>query len=273
MKLLDTELQGQRYISGLILINNAIDFNNDIDVQIGEASDQTSLYRMRLTSIVTKRLDASWVVGSGNGGLDTGAKAINSAYHVWLIQRLDTRVTDVLYSLSPSAPTMPANYTIKRRIGVVMTDAGGNIRQFWQSDNLFYYKTYFVGLLQTALAVQNSDVAIAGLPDDIDIEFFGTFSSTAVNSNVHGRASISPAGVAPPAMTGVLYGGTTMFGDAGAAGAHFTGGPSGEIHYSNSMFKLFGRAGVANQVRLRTENNGGNQSTTISVYGFKDITR
>ena len=40
-------------------------------------------------------------------------------YHVWLIKRADTGVVDALFSLSATAPTMPANYTRQppRRFG------------------------------------------------------------------------------------------------------------------------------------------------------------
>jgi hypothetical protein len=38
---------------------------------------------------------------------------------MWLIKRPDTLVVDVLFSASFSAPTMPANYTLKRYIGAI----------------------------------------------------------------------------------------------------------------------------------------------------------
>jgi hypothetical protein len=56
-------------------------------------------------------------LGTAAGALDTGAIANSTWYHVWLIERVDTGVVDVLFSLSATAPTMPANYTRKRRIG------------------------------------------------------------------------------------------------------------------------------------------------------------
>jgi len=78
---------------------------------------------MVLSSAITKRLDAAWAVGSGNGGLDTGTIA-NTTYHVWLIQRSDTGVVDALFSTSLTSPTMPTNYDRKRRIGIIVRSAG-----------------------------------------------------------------------------------------------------------------------------------------------------
>lgn len=104
------------HISGLTLSNNVADATNDIDIAAGSARDSTDAVNIDLAAAITKRLDAAWAVGSGNGGLDTGSIA-NTTYHVWLIKRSDTGVVDALFSASASAPTMPANYDYKRRIG------------------------------------------------------------------------------------------------------------------------------------------------------------
>jgi len=93
---------------------------------------------MVLPSAYTKTL-ASWAVGSGNGSLDTGTSggAANTWYHVWLIQRSDTGVVDLLCSLSATAPTMPANYDRKRRIGAMLTDGSKQWVRFFQDGDNF----------------------------------------------------------------------------------------------------------------------------------------
>lgn len=112
------------YIFGLTLSNNAGDATNDIDIAAGIAAADASPYRlMELAAGITKRLDANWAVGTNQGGLDTGAIA-NTPYHVWLIRRSDTGVVDVLFSTSATAPTMPANYDQKRRIGSILRVSG-----------------------------------------------------------------------------------------------------------------------------------------------------
>lgn len=122
-------------ISGLTLSNNATDVVNDIDVAAGVAIDGTNSHVITLASALSKRLDAAWVVGSGNGGLDTGSIA-NTTYHLWLIKRPDTGVVDVLFSASATSPTMPASYTLKRRIGSVLRESGA-IVLFKQVGNRF----------------------------------------------------------------------------------------------------------------------------------------
>lgn len=103
------------HISGLTYSNNVADATNDIDIAVGECVDSTNVRLMQLSAI-TKQSDVAWAVGTGVGGLDTGAVG-NSDYYIWVIARVDTGVVDALFSLSSTAPTMPANYTLKRLIG------------------------------------------------------------------------------------------------------------------------------------------------------------
>ena len=130
------------YIDGFILSNNGTDANNDIDVGAGTARDDANGANIVLSASITKRLDASWAVGDGNGGLDAGSKAADTWYHVFVIRRSDTGVVDVLFSISAASPTLPAGYDQKRRIGAIRTDSGPNILAFLQrSGNFFEWVT------------------------------------------------------------------------------------------------------------------------------------
>ena len=113
----------QMFIAGLTYANNVADATNDIDIAAGSARDASNSIDMVLASTLTKQSDVTWAVGSGNGGLDTGSVG-NSDYYIWLIKRGDTGVVDALYSLSSTAPTMPANYTFKRLIGWIKRTGG-----------------------------------------------------------------------------------------------------------------------------------------------------
>lgn len=118
--------QIQALITGLAITTNGADATNDIDIAVGSAASDTSpFYLLTLPSAITKRIDASWAVGTNQGGLDTGAVG-NGIYYHWEIQRSDTGVTDALISLSNTAPTMPANYDRKAPIGKMARTAGVN---------------------------------------------------------------------------------------------------------------------------------------------------
>ena len=139
------------HLHGLTLSNNVTDATNDIDIALGTtASDDAIPTLMILASAITKRLDAGWAVGTNQGGLDTGSIA-NTTYHVFVIRRPDTGVVDVLFSTSAASPTMPTNYTQKRRIGSIIR-SGGVIRPFTQRGDIF---------LTAAQTDRNSTSAIA----------------------------------------------------------------------------------------------------------------
>lgn len=127
-----------KYISGFTMSNNSGDATNDIDIGAGVGIDDAQTTWIGLSSSITKRLDAVWSVGTGNGGLDTGSIA-NAWYHVWAIMRSDTSVVDVLFSTSASSPTMPANYDKKRLIGSIYR-TGGAIKAFDQKGDYFAWK-------------------------------------------------------------------------------------------------------------------------------------
>lgn len=128
------------HVFGLELSNNTTDATNDIDIDAGEAASDNEMPELLvLASSITKRLDAAWEAGTGNGGLDTGS-ITNTTYHVWLIGRSDTGAVDALFSTSATSPTMPANYDLKCRIGRIIRSDGA-IRPFFQRGDRFTYRT------------------------------------------------------------------------------------------------------------------------------------
>ncbi|MBP6818353.1 MAG: hypothetical protein KBC46_03515 [Ferrovibrio sp.] len=198
-----TVLRG--HIDGLTLSNNVSDANNDIDIAAGQAADDGAAAYLSLGATLTKRLDAAWAVGSGNGGIDTGSKANSTWYHLWLIQRPDTGVVDALFSTSATAPTMPANYTRKRRIGAVLTDGSGNIRAFTQIGDSFHLNT---ALGTTAsFGTTATDITLAGVPTGVsviallDLALQSDVSAYSVRVYSKVQADTAPSGTAVPGMT------------------------------------------------------------------------
>jgi hypothetical protein len=126
----------QNYLAGLTL--STAGSSATFGIAAGMASDSTAASVMALASAYTKTTSA-WAVGSGSGALDTGAIANNTWYHVWLIQRSDTGVVDVLISTSATSPTLPANYDRKRRIGSMKTDGSAQWVKFTQKGDEFLW--------------------------------------------------------------------------------------------------------------------------------------
>lgn len=115
------------WMQGLVLSNNAGDATNDLDFTAGQCRDATNA-RNIVVAALTKRSDATFVVGTNQGTLDAGAIG-NNEYYVFAILRSDTGVTDILCSLSSTAPTMPTNYDYKRLVGYFLR-VGGTIVAF-----------------------------------------------------------------------------------------------------------------------------------------------
>ncbi len=126
------------YIDGLITSRAS---TTTVTVAAGTVRDSTDAHCIYLSAATTKTLQSSgaWAAGTGNNGLDTGARANSTWYHVWAISQASGASPDVLFSTSATAPTMPSGYTLKRRIGSIKTDGSGNIILYWQYGDEFLW--------------------------------------------------------------------------------------------------------------------------------------
>jgi len=133
-------LAGSRLKYGMDISNNGSDSNNDIDITAGTCVDATGVTFMT-GGAMTKRLDASWIAGTNQGGLFSGSKANSTWYAVFAIKKDSDSSIDYGFDTSVTAANKPTGYTYYRRIGYIMTDGSGNILQFFKIGNRFYLKT------------------------------------------------------------------------------------------------------------------------------------
>lgn len=94
---------------------------------------------MTLASATQGNTAGTWVVGNFQNKLDAGTLGSNQSWHVYEIQRADTGNVDILFSQSATAPTMPTNYTKKRRISYFMTTGAAQIIVWTQHGDEFIY--------------------------------------------------------------------------------------------------------------------------------------
>lgn len=238
-------------IQGLTYANNAGDATNDLDIAVGTCRDATDAVDMVLTAAITKQSDVAWAVGTGLGGLDTGAVG-NSDYYIWLIERSDTGVVDALFSLSSTAPTMPTNYDYKRLIGWFKR-VGGTIVAF---------ATYEMGggALRLAWALPTQDVnAVNALTttrrtDAVKVPLnFSVLSHLTIA--VGDAASIFVARVMCPDETDVAITGSN---------ANISAGPAAGVNTYQAMSVLTSSAGlIAARANLATVD-----LYTIATDGF-----
>jgi len=194
---------GQNNITGLTLSNNGADANNDIDIAAGRVGAGTGDYNLILSAARTKQLDAAWVVGTNQGGLDTGAKAVSTWYHVWAIARVDTHVVDVLFSASATAPTMPASYTKKRRIGAIKTSAAGAILPFLQYGDKFLWTSPPALDVDGSIAATRANYPLISVPAGVAVEalmnvLVSVSTSRAIYFSNPSMADLTPSIAATP---------------------------------------------------------------------------
>ncbi len=240
-------------IKGLTLSKLAAD---TLGISAGAARDATDVRTMTLASF-TKNVSSAWVVGTGNGSLDTGSYTASTLYAVWLIVRSDTGVVDVLTSISFSTPTMPTNYNFKRLIGFFVTDSAPDILAFTQVGDYFR----FTGDVVT-------DVTDASMIAD-------TFETAALS--------------VPPNCLAHIYAAMTSAGDTAAdgdiavrtAGAADAGGPTESVsHAKFNAINVGGTGGSAtvlvdgsSQVDYAVSEDNNISTANIRTLGCLMLTR
>jgi len=206
---------------------------------------------MTLGASISKTTSA-WAVGSTNGGLDTGSIAASTWYHAYLIKRPDTGVVDVLVSLSATSPTMPTNYTLKRRIGSMKTNGSSQWTLFTQLDDEFLWD-----IPAADVAAVNSGTAAVTrtltVPTGIKvIALIGVFPA-ALNDS---RGYVSSLDSADQA---VIAGNINFGGIYSGVGA--------TLQYSGN-YRI--RTNTSAQIRTRLIASDGNNTLTINTQGWVD---
>ncbi|QIG75016.1 hypothetical protein EVC14_018 [Rhizobium phage RHph_I3_18] len=119
-------------VQGVELSNNSGNPTTHVDFAAGTVVKGPLI--VRNLAAFTKRINATFSAGSGNGGLDTGAVGASGTYFAYALRKDSDRTFDVVFSASATSAgvttTLLTGYTIIKQIGVVLTDASSLIRQF-----------------------------------------------------------------------------------------------------------------------------------------------
>lgn len=213
----------------------------------GEAADSTGVDLMALGSAYTKST-GSWSLGSGGNALDTGAIANSTWYHVFLIKRPDTGVVDVLFSLSATAPTMPTNYTLFRRIGSMKTDGSSLWTKFLQIGDEFIWD---VPVLDANGSGLSSTSTLFTMSTPLGISVLGRFRfEITTTSGTMGLDIQSPLITTRAGSAGTFVGITTS-----------SGGACGEVTVMTD---------TSSRIRAVANISGGTQATYLETHGWFD---
>lgn len=142
------------------LSNNVTDATNDIDFAAGSAWDSTDAVKI-VCPAMTKRLDANWAAGTGNGGRNSGAAIANTMYRCYAVSKAGGADPDFYFHTSDTVATVltalqaetgGADYVNARRIGNIVR-ASNAIRLFRQTGDHF---NYAVPIAETDVAISTS---------------------------------------------------------------------------------------------------------------------
>jgi hypothetical protein len=107
---------------GLVIANNSGTPNTNVDVVADQVVMTNSAGTVSFYASAVNRTINTTV--NGADGLDTGSRAANTWYNIFLIANGSSTVG--LASLSATAPTMPGGYIYLVRVGAMRTDGSGN---------------------------------------------------------------------------------------------------------------------------------------------------
>lgn len=132
-----TTTQGVAFLSNPITI--AFNSTTQMDIGAGIVNYDNGSGQL-LCQAITKTLQASgsWTAGSNQNGLDTGARGNSFWYNIFVIVKNSDNTSDILYSLSRTAPTVPSGYTLVAWIGAIRTDGSGNINSSYLAQKTIF---------------------------------------------------------------------------------------------------------------------------------------
>lgn len=220
-------------------------------VTAGIAVDSTDASLMLLPVSLNKTTSA-FGPGSGNGALDTNAIAASTWYHVFLIQKAD-QTTDILISLSATAPNLPVGYNFFRRIGAMRTDGSSDWRAFVQNGDDFLWVTPVADATTTAVGTAFTLTTLT-VPTNVVVQAYGAVRG------INTTNATNYLGVWGVAATGSLTG---FGGPAVCMMAPSTGGVS-----TFGVGEFTARTNVNGQVNVAAA--VANSNFDLTTYGWND---
>ena len=195
----------------ITIANNIADPNNDIDFGAGNFTF-SDFSGQAVASALTKRLDATWVAGTNQGGLDTGAKTLNTWYHCYAIYNPTTLVADFIFSTNATTPNLlPSGFTKFKRVGSIKTNSSNNILAFQQRKDYFEWKNVVLDLSLASVVATRTNFPIStplgievianiragsyvGVASDLTINLLSNYNNTLTPLSGDGQSNDSDIG-------------------------------------------------------------------------------
>jgi hypothetical protein len=187
-------------IDGLEMSVNSTDAY-DLDVQAGNAIDSANGFILKLSSAITKQIDAAWAEGNNAGGFPSngtsGLTLTNDTwYHVFLIAQSGGTGVDVGFDTNLDASVLlnddnagAESYDKYRRIGSIQyVDATTKIRPFVQNGDEFHWEGGSILDVNgvTPAATPSTTLHSLTLPSGVTIAALGNLQVLVDNSGSDG---------------------------------------------------------------------------------------
>jgi hypothetical protein len=229
-----TTTQGVAFLSNPITIaNNASNPNTQMDIGAGNVDYDNGSGQL-VCQAITKTLQStgSWTAGTNQNGLDTGARANSTLYHIFQIVKNSDNTSDILYSTSRTAPAVPSGYTLVAWVGSIRTNASGNIDQNYLAEKTEYgqisfYKNSTYSSGSTLLPIDNTIPQNSEGDQYLSIDFIPLSSKSTLEININATLGFSSTGTITMAL----------FQDSGANAICVK--PAGFISSSGAMIGAF----------------------------------
>jgi hypothetical protein len=189
----------------LTAFNNAGTPNTKVDLSADEILAKDSSSNPYLIPSLSVTVD---ITASGENGLDTGALASNTWYYLWVIAKVDGTKAG-LFSLSATAPTLPAGYVYKALVGVVRSDNSSHFVAFVQQDReIFVTEQVLVGPISGVTSWTAPGTLSSFLPPNAKVAW-GNAGNTSNNGGIAVSSDANGLG-ASLAINGGSIGATTL---------------------------------------------------------------
>lgn len=242
------------YINRLTISNNVTDATNDIDTTAGECRDSTDTLNIT-PGALTKRLDATYAAGTGNGGrFDTSIS--DGTWHVFAIGNGTTNDIGLSKSLNPSGePNFPSGYSY-RRIGSIVRVSGA-VKAFVQDGDRFSWAAP-VADVSVANPGTSAVTRTLTVPTGIRVEAVLSVGGGGLSATTESPQGVLISDLAVPdaAPNSANF---TFYADIGSA-VIFVLGVSQVRCFTNT----------SGQVRSRLQRSATNTTLFINTYGWID---
>ena len=248
----------QGFLSGWTWANNGGDPSHDIDIAAGRGVDTTGTAVIQ-GGAMTKRYDATWAAGNGNGG--RSGSAADGDWWIHACLDVDDQLVDYFFSQSRTAPTLPSGYTLFVPIGWFQVTSGSVV-----ATHVYALPGGGVEIARDAPVTDFTESATVGTTRILKaLACVPTGISVVVNLTVEYSNAVVPLDICCPDQSSAGAAFASGLGIAGMQVTMSSGG--GFVQALNVKFTRRTRTVASRQIALKAATNG--QTLKASVESFE----